>query len=142
MSQRTYGWSPKQMARINSRREARGQKPYIDSRMKSDASYNQEYQEGEDDYLSFQKKIAEKNKARQVMDEDKKSAFAKQSASTKTNMQQREQGRQDLGRMNVDFLKMKQSGGKMSWDDFKKMWSSQKVLAPNKKSNTASLSYA
>ena len=130
MSQRTYGWSPKQMAQINSQREARGQKPYIDSRMKSDASYNQEYQEAGDEYSSFQKKIAGKNMAMQKSDEDRKNAFAKQSAATKTNMQQREQGRQDLGRMNVDFLKMKQSGGDMSWEDFKKMWAAPKVSTP------------
>lgn len=31
--ERTYGWTPEQMARINARREARGQQPYIDKNM-------------------------------------------------------------------------------------------------------------
>ena len=32
--ERSYGWSPEQMARINARREARGKDPYIDKNMR------------------------------------------------------------------------------------------------------------
>ena len=40
--ERTYGWSPEQLARINARREARGQEAYIDKRF-SDKDYAKRY---------------------------------------------------------------------------------------------------
>jgi hypothetical protein len=130
MSQRKYGWSPKQMARINAQREARGQTPYVDKRMESDEAYREQYQQAGDDYSSFQKKIAERNAMQSSAQEDRNKAFAERSASMRTDMQKREQERQNLGRMNVDYLKMKQSGGDMSWQDFKKMWTAPKVSTP------------
>jgi len=39
---RNFGWSPEQLARVNSRREARGQDPYIDMKM-GDADYMNRY---------------------------------------------------------------------------------------------------
>jgi len=130
MNERTYGWSPKQMVRINAQREARGQDPYVDARMKSDAAYREQYQQAGDDYSSFQKKIAERKSMQSLAQENKDKAFAEQSAATKAGMQQREQERQKLGRMNVDYLKMKQSGGDMGWNDFQKMWAAPKISTP------------
>jgi hypothetical protein len=130
MSQRTYGWSPKQMAQINAQRQARGQDPYIDRRMQEDEAYRQAYTTAGENYAQSRNRGAQVNAMRQNEQEARNKAFAERSSAAKTGMQQREQERQDLGRMNVDFLKMKQSGGDMSWEDFKKMWSAPKVSTP------------
>ena len=36
-----YGWTPQQMARINSRREAKGQQPLLDNKMDDEEYMNQ-----------------------------------------------------------------------------------------------------
>jgi hypothetical protein len=142
MSERTYGWSPKTLARINARRQSRGQTPYLDSRMKSDSSYWQEYQEGEEEYSNFQKKIADRNAIKKQAEVKKNEAFAEQASAMRSEAQKRDQKRQDLGRMNVEFLKMKQTGSDISWEDFKKMWASPKVFTQPIQQRTGSVIYA
>lgn len=126
--ERTYGWSPKQLAQINARREARGQDPYIDRRMREDEGYSSAYTTASEDYSKRQAGIQQRQQDRdrqQVRD-----PFAKRDASGADEMRRREQERMNLGRMNVDYLKMRQSGGTMNWDDFKKMWGAPKVMSP------------
>jgi len=36
-----YGWTPQQMAKVNSRREARGQQPLLDNKMGDEEYMNQ-----------------------------------------------------------------------------------------------------
>lgn len=43
--------------------------------------------------------------------------------------------RQNSQRMNIDFLNMKQAGGNMSWEDFKKMWKSPKGSSAQKRTD-------
>jgi hypothetical protein len=43
-SPRNYGWTPEQLARINSVRQSKGQKPFIDTKM-SDPDYQDRYSE-------------------------------------------------------------------------------------------------
>ena len=51
--ERTYGWTPEQLARINARREARGQDAYIDKRF-NDPDYAKKYT-GESESYSAKK---------------------------------------------------------------------------------------
>ena len=118
------------MAQINAQRQARGQDPYVDRRMQEDEAYRQAYTTAGESYAQSRNRGAQINAKRQNEQEARNKAFAERSSAAKTGMQQGEQERQDLGRMNVDFLKMKQSGGDMSWEDFKKMWSAPKVSTP------------
>jgi hypothetical protein len=124
----TYGWSPKTMAQINARRESRGQDPYIDRRMREDEGYRSEYTTAGEDYANRQAGIQQRQRGRDM--QQTRDPFAKRVQGGGGEMQKREQARQDLGRMNVDYVKMRQAGGDMSWEDFKKMWQSQKVSAP------------
>lgn len=126
--ERTYGWSPKQLAQINARREARGQDPYIDRRMREDEGYSSAYTTASEDYSKRQAGIQQRQQDRdrqQVRD-----PFAKRVEGGGDEMRRREQERMNLGRMNVDYLKMRQAGGTMNWDDFKKMWNAPKVISP------------
>jgi len=54
---RTYGWSPEQLARINARREARGQEAYIDKRF-SDEDYAKRYIGQSESYAAKKNKPA------------------------------------------------------------------------------------
>lgn len=54
---RTYGWSPEQLARINARREARGQEAYIDKRF-SDQDYAKRYTGESESYAAKKNKPA------------------------------------------------------------------------------------
>jgi hypothetical protein len=54
---RTYGWSPEQLARINARREARGQEAYIDKRF-SDQDYAKKYIGESESYAANKNKPA------------------------------------------------------------------------------------
>ena len=128
--ERTYGWSPEQMARINARRDARGQDPYEDRRMREDQGYRSAYTTAGEDYAKRQSGIQQRQRSRDAEQEGERAFFEKQSAGAGESMRQREQEREDLGRMNVDYLKMKQAGGDMNWEDFKKMWKAPKVSAP------------
>lgn len=124
---RSFGWSAKQMSQINSRREARGQSPYIDRRMLEDPGYQSEYSSASEDYAERQARLQKQQTDRDEEEDARRNRFAQQSASAKQGMRQREQEREDLGRMNVDYLKMRRSGGKLSWEDFKKMWKGKKM---------------
>jgi hypothetical protein len=128
--ERKYGWSPKQMAQINAQRKARGQDPYIDKRMREDEGYRFAYTTASEDYANRQAGIQQRQQDRDMGQERKRTLFAQQSAGAGESMRQREQERQDLGRMNVEYAKMRQAGGTMSWEDFKKMWSAPKISAP------------
>ena len=128
--ERTYGWSPEQMARINAQRQARGQDPYEDKRMREDKEYRSAYTTAGEDYSKRQSGMQQRQRDRDTEQERKQASLAQRSAGAGESMRQREQGREDLGRMNVDYLKMKQAGGTVNWDDFKKMWKSPKVSAP------------
>lgn len=126
--ERKYGWSPKQLAQINAQRQARGQDPYIDRRMREDEGYSSAYTSASEDYAKRQAGIQQRQRDRdrqQVRD-----PFAKRDASGADEMRRREQERMNLGRMNVDYLKMRQAGGTMNWEDFKKMWGGPKVMSP------------
>lgn len=76
---RSYGWSPEQMARINARREARGQDPYIDRRMREDEGYRSEYTTAGEDYAKRQESLASKKLERESADAAEKQAFWNQS---------------------------------------------------------------
>jgi hypothetical protein len=54
---RTYGWSPEQLARINARREARGQEAYIDKRF-NDPDYAKRYIGESESYAAKKNKPA------------------------------------------------------------------------------------
>jgi hypothetical protein len=133
--ERTYGWSPKQLAQINARREARGQDPYIDRRMREDAGYRSDYTTASEDYANRQAGIQQRQQDRDTEQERKRTIFARQSLGLGDSMRQREQEREDLARMNVDYLKMRQSGRNINWEDFKKMWKGKKISTPPNKQN-------
>ena len=52
---RNYGWSPEQLARINARREARGQDLYIDKKM-GGLDYMDKYKKGSLEYAERKQK--------------------------------------------------------------------------------------
>lgn len=125
-----YGWSPETLSRINAKRESRGQNPYIDKRMREDEGYRSAYTVARDDYSNRQEKIHKRQKDRNM--QQVRDPFAKRVEGGGDEMRKREQERMDLGRMNVEYAKMRQSGGTMSWEDFKKMWGGFKVSTPPK----------
>lgn len=67
MAERTYGWSPEQLARINVRREARGKEAYIDSRF-DDPEYAKRYIGQSESYAEkMRKRIGTSNQTPSTM---------------------------------------------------------------------------
>lgn len=77
--ERTYGWTPEQMARINALREARGQNPYIDKNMGRE-DYSRRYI-----YEAESRSAGKRGTASgdQVKDEEEMSLADKQAERTK-----------------------------------------------------------
>lgn len=63
--ERNYNWTPRQMARVNARREARGQEAYVNTKF-DDPEYAKKYIEESDIYASKK----QKNKPALIADND------------------------------------------------------------------------
>jgi len=123
--ERTYGWTPEQMARINERRARRGQDPYIDARMKSDGGYMSAYSQAGEDYRA--KRSAQANNQQSAM---QGSSISGLSGANKLSIKAREDEVADLNKMRTEYIKMKQGGGTMNWNDFKESYMGRAAQAP------------
>jgi hypothetical protein len=90
--ERTYGWSPEQLARVNARREARGQEAYVDERF-NDRDYSQRYTDESESYSSKKQrgpstlpKVEEPRKSLFGTREERNADFKKRFESRFTDM--------------------------------------------------------
>lgn len=119
---RSYSWNPEQLARINARREARGQDPYEDVRLQQGGRFSSGYDTASAKYAERQAQRSEQGLKRNLLKTQEEEEFAKRSQKMREGIAQRDRDRQDFQRMSSDYNKMRQSGGTTSWADFKKSW--------------------